>query len=171
MPVSADSLRTHIDYSCWASTLLLDAAAQLSPAELTQDFKTADRSVLDTLVHVYAADRLWLSRLSGSPHPGFVTEADRSLEALRQGWPVLIERWTAWSAGLTDESALSELAYSDMKGNRWKQPFWQLILHVVNHGTHHRGQVSGFLRSMGHPPPQLDLTRYYRETTNAAVEG
>ena len=40
---------------------------------------------------------------------------------------------------------------------------WQIVTHVVNHGTHHRGQVSGFLRTMGHTPPPLDLSFYYRE--------
>jgi uncharacterized damage-inducible protein DinB len=49
-----------------------------------------------------------------------------------------------------------------MRGNPWRQPLGQLVLHVVNHGTHHRGQVSGFLRAMGHVPPKLDLVSYYR---------
>jgi uncharacterized damage-inducible protein DinB len=82
---------------------------------------------------------------------------------LQNGWPALMERWKAWAAGLTDEQARAEIAYSEMKGRPWKQPLWQLVLHVVNHGTHHRGQVSGFLRSLGHPPPTLDLVYFCRE--------
>jgi uncharacterized damage-inducible protein DinB len=50
----------------------------------------------------------------------------------------------------------------DLRGNTWTQPFWQLVLHVVNHATHHRGQVSGFLRAMGRVPPPLDLVAFYR---------
>jgi uncharacterized damage-inducible protein DinB len=61
------------------------------------------------------------------------------------------------------------VAYKDMKGNPYSQPLWQLVLHVVNHGTHHRGQVSGFLRVMGHTPPPLDLVFYYREQAAAAT--
>jgi uncharacterized damage-inducible protein DinB len=95
MPVSADTLRLHIDYMEWASRRILDAAAELTPEERLRDFKTGDKNVLETLVHVFAADRLWLKR-------------------------------------------------------------------VVNHGTHHRGMVSGFLRAMGHTPPPLDLIAYYR---------
>ncbi len=162
MSISAGTLRTHLDYSEWASRRLVDAAAQLTPDELARDFQTADRSVLGTLVHVYAADRLWLSRFEGGPLAGFINDADSSLQALQNDWPLLHERWKQWGAGLTDEKVLAPLAYSDMKGRPWNQPLWQLVMHVVNHGTHHRGQVSGFLRTMGHAPPALDLVHYYR---------
>jgi len=55
-----------------------------------------------------------------------------------------------------------------MCGNPWRQPLGQLVLHVVNHGTHHRSQVSRFLRVMGHVPPKLDLVSYYREYRRGA---
>jgi uncharacterized damage-inducible protein DinB len=163
MQISAEILRTHIDYTAWASARLVEAAGRLSSEDLTHDFGTADRSVLGTLVHLFGSDRLWLARLQGGPNPGFVTDADRSLPVLQNDWPALHQRWRNWALHLTDEMALETLAYNDMKGRPWNQPLWQLILHVVNHGTHHRGQVSGFLRSLGHAPPALDLVLYYRE--------
>jgi uncharacterized damage-inducible protein DinB len=129
---------------------------------LARDFETADKNVLGTLVHLYAADRLWLSRLAGGPHPGFVTDADRSLAVLQNDWPALYTRWKEWAQGITAESAQALVSYRDMRGNPWSQPLWQLILHVVNHGTHHRGQVSGFLRSMGKTPPAVDMVVYFR---------
>ncbi len=162
MTVSADVLRSHLDYTAWASRRIVDAAALLSAEELTHDFKTADHSILDTLVHVFAADRLWLARLQGEPHR-FITEADRSLFALQNDWPVVMQRWMAWAAKLTDERAQARAAYTDMKGQHCEQPLWQVILHVVNHGTHHRGQAAGFLRTLGYTPPALDLNEYYRE--------
>jgi uncharacterized damage-inducible protein DinB len=164
MPVSADALRSHIGYTAWASRRLVDAAAQLSPEELNRDFRTADRSVLETLVHIFAADRSWLSRLTeGKPHPGFVSDADRSLAVLQSEWPALHERWKRWALDITDETAAALFDYVDWNGRSHSQPVWQIVLHVVNHGTHHRGQVSGFLRSLGHAPPPLDLVFYYWE--------
>jgi len=163
MSVSADALRQHIDFTRWASLRLLNAAAGLTPEELSHDFHTADRSVLGTLAHVYAADRIWFARLTGGPAPDFAADAVRDVSALQNGWTALLERWKAWAADLTDEQALAQIAYSDTKGRPWKQPLWQLILHVVNHGTQHRGQVSGFLRSLGHTPPPTDLVYFYRE--------
>ena len=161
--VSADALRTHLQFTApWASRRLVDAAAQLTPEELAHDFKTADRNILETLVHTFAADRIWLWRLRGGTNPGFVSDADRSLEVLQNDWPALHGRWLEWAAPLTDTQASDVIAYQDMAGRHWDQPLWQLILHVVNHGTQHRGQVSGFLRALGHPPPATDLIHFYR---------
>ncbi|MBI3471889.1 MAG: DinB family protein [Candidatus Solibacter usitatus] len=162
MPVSAGTLRTHLDYTAWASGRLLESAAQFSPAELTRDFQTADGGVLGTLVHVFAADRIWLGRIQGAPRATFIDPEDRDLAVLQREWPALHRRWKAWAAQLSDESAQAQVAYHDLKGNPYSSPLWQIVLHVVNHGAHHRGQVSGFLRAMGHTPPPLDLILYYR---------
>jgi uncharacterized damage-inducible protein DinB len=163
MFVSAEALRLHLDYTQWATQRLLDAAAELTPEELNRDFGTSEHSVLGTLVHTFGADRIWLWRLTGGTNPGFISDADRSLAVLQSDWPAVLERWRLWAANLTDEAADVALDYKDMKGNPYRQPIWQLVLHVVNHGTHHRGQVSGFLRAMGRTPPPLDLVVFYRQ--------
>jgi uncharacterized damage-inducible protein DinB len=163
MSVSADLLRNHLAYSAWASQRLLDAVAQIPSGELTRDFQTADRTVIGTLAHVFAADRIWLARVTGATSGEFITDADRQLPVLQKDWPELHARWQQWAGQLTDESVRSIVEFKDTKGNPHRLLLWQIILHVVNHGTHHRGQVSGFLRTMGHTPPPLDLSFFYRE--------
>jgi uncharacterized damage-inducible protein DinB len=162
MRVSAEVLRAHIGYTAWASRCLVESAGRLSPEELTRDFGTADKSVLGTLVHVFGADRIWLARVRGEAVHTFLTGADYHLSVLQNDWPALHQQWTQWASALTDDAAVAAISYSDMAGNLWQQPLWELVLHVVNHGTHHRGQVSGSLRAMGHVPPKLDLVNYYR---------
>ena len=163
MSVSAEALRAHIGYTAWASGRLLAAAARLAPHELTRNFATADRSVLGTLFHVFFADRLWLARFQGEPQLGPVPPEEQRLEFLESEWPRLHERWVRHAATWTDTSVREPLAYTSLSGQPWEQPLWQLVMHVVNHGTHHRGQAAGFLRSMGHEPPPIDLVVYYRE--------
>jgi uncharacterized damage-inducible protein DinB len=165
MHVSAEVVRSHIGYSAWASGLLVDATGGLTHEELTRDFETADKSVLGTLVHVFGADRLWFARLKGEPANRFLTDVDYQLSVLQNDWPALYGQWKEWAAGLTDEAAGADVTYHDMAGKSWREPLGQLVLHVVNHGTHHRGQVSGFLRTMGYVPPKLDLVYYYRQTS------
>jgi uncharacterized damage-inducible protein DinB len=162
MPLSVEDLRDHVGYSAWASQRLVHAASELSEAELLRDFQTSDRNVLGTLVHTFAADRLWLTRLQRSPRPQYSSEADYHLTVLQSEWPEVYRQWDQLLKDLSDDEARADLTYQDMRGNTWTQPIWQLVLHVVNHATHHRGQAAGFLRTMGRVPPVLDLVAYYR---------
>jgi uncharacterized damage-inducible protein DinB len=167
MAMMLDVLRDHLDYTAWASQRLVQAASALTPDELMRDFGTADHSVLGTLVHVYAGDRIWLGRIEGNPPARFIVpEQDLHLSVLQRDWPALLERWKQWSTLLTEASIHEEISYKDTRGNSSSQPIWQIVMHVVNHGTHHRGQVSGFLRAMGHRPPVLDLRAYYQESAS-----
>jgi uncharacterized damage-inducible protein DinB len=157
-----DVLRQHLDYTIWASTRLLDAAAQLTRDELSRDFGTSDRSVIGTLVHLFGADHIWLTRVrrhspGGRPGPEYF-----ELPVLREAWADVHRGWHDWAETINESDIAAELSYYDLRGNPWQTPVWQVVLQVVNHGTHHRGQVSGFLRSMEHVPPLLDLIAYYR---------
>jgi uncharacterized damage-inducible protein DinB len=163
MSVSAEVLREHLRYTAWASHRLVRAVEHLSADQLAHDFHTADRNIVGSLVHVFAADRIWLSRVEGESPFAFVSEGDYNLHVLQIDWPLVSQKWNEWAESLTDDQARQEIAYRDLKGNPYVSAVWKIVLHVVNHGTHHRGQVSGFLRTLGHAPPQLDLIRYYRE--------
>jgi uncharacterized damage-inducible protein DinB len=154
-------LRHQIDYTAWADQRVLSAAAQLTPGELDRDFKSADQSIRLTLAHTYQAERNWLGRVGGKL-------ADRNVEgydtiaALSANWPQLHERWQQWSQTLTEQQARADLTYQDLKGNTWTQALWKIIHHVSNHSTHHRGQAIGFIRALGHTPPNVDSTTFAR---------
>ena len=163
MPMTANDLRAHMRYSAWASKRLVDVAATLDEAELARDFATADKNLVGTLAHVYAADRIWMARVQGRTLAKFIDDSDRKLDVLRYDWPPLLAQWDALLGKETDDSVQRGITYANLKGDLFETPLWQIVLHVVNHGTHHRGQASGFIRAMGHTPPPLDLIAYYRE--------
>jgi uncharacterized damage-inducible protein DinB len=79
---------------------------------------------------------------------------------LENDWPALLQRWMRY---LESADPQTIIAYKNLKGEAHESPIWQIVLHVVNHATHHRGQAAGFMRSMGHVPPPLDMIRYYQE--------
>ena len=75
-----------------------------------RDFATADHNVLGTLVHVYAADRLWLGRIEGNPPARFIVpEQDMNLAVLKSDWPALLSGGKQWAALLTEDSIYGDL--------------------------------------------------------------
>lgn len=162
MHLDLDTLQIHIDYNNWANRRILEAATGLGKKELTRDFGTGDRSVSGTLLHVYGGEVVWIERLFGNSLKTRPYAADAGLETLEAAWPPQWDRWRDYVAGLTPQAAEAEISYATFRGDAFRSPVWQIILHVVNHGTHHRGQASGFLRAMGKTPPVLDLMYYYR---------
>lgn len=164
MTVSADLLRNHIDYTIWATGRLLDAATKLSPGDLQRDFGTADKSIQGTLVHIFRAERVWLGRLrQGTAAAAWAVPGDEEWAVLVERWPVVHQAWREWAGTLSDTDADRVIEYKDLKGKPWSQPIWPIVFHVVNHSTHHRGQVAGFLRTLGLAPPPLDFIAFVRE--------
>lgn len=151
-----------LDFTAWATDRAMLAAAELNADELSHDFKTSDKSVLGTLTHCYRAERIWLKRLLNQKAE-FRVAGDDTLPALQENWPAIQAGWADWARKLTDDGAVAPFSYADLKGNPWTQPVWQSVLHVVNHSSHHRGQVSGFMRALGHAPPNVDLITFARE--------
>jgi uncharacterized damage-inducible protein DinB len=163
MTIGPDLIRNHLAYTVWATRRLVDAAATLSPEQRERDFGTADKSIAGTLVHIFRSERSWLLRIKeGKPSIPSKQASDEEWNVLLEQWPILHEEWREWASGLADGDPDRGIDYTDLKGNPYSQPLWQLILHVVNHATHHRGQVSGFLRVLGFTPPPLDFVAYMR---------
>lgn len=157
-----DVLLSHMEYTRWASTRLVAAASELTNEERTRDFGTVDRSVLGTLVHIFAADRVWMGRITGDMPARFIDpDKDMHFSVLQTEWLPLLDQWVDWVSNLPDSGQM--LRYQDLQGHWHESPAWQIVLHLVNHATHHRGQVQGFLRAMGRVPQPLDLIAYYRE--------
>ena len=66
-------------------------------------------------------------------------------------------------ASLTSEDLLRTLSYKTMSGESHTQPHWQMLQHVANHSTYHRGQITTMLRQLeGAKPVSTDLIAFYR---------
>lgn len=153
--MTAEEARTHIDYSGWASRRLLDAALQLPDEQLYREMSVSHKSVFETLSHIHKADRAWLQRVTG-------TQIEQS-GPLASDWPAIQKGWEQYAAGLTDADLERVIAYKDFRGNPHESKLKEIVLHLVNHATLHRGQVMGMFRQLGIQPPPTDLIFYFRE--------
>lgn len=157
--VPNSTLLTHLDYTLWATSKLLDAATRLTPDQLSLDLKVSHTSVLSTLQHIYYADRTWLARLTGQQIPFADPAPGPSLDDLKEAWPPVIAGLRAYVESATDLE--TNLTATRLNGATFTCARWKVLLHVVNHATLHRGQIMAMLRQLDHVPPATDLFYFY----------
>ena len=156
-------IRTLFDFNHWANARTLDACEALSAEEFVRPNGSSFPSIRDTLAHVHGAEWVWLERWQGrSPKLPGARDGD-DLAAIRDRWAetgrALLE--FAHSRTQADLDAIHEIRTFD--GALFSHALSQMMQHVVNHGSYHRGQVAAFLRQCGHQAQGTDLIRFYRE--------
>ena len=147
----ADEIRFLFGYDRWATRKVLDALDRIDPVVWGMAGVVGERGLGSILVHHLGSSRRWRKLFDGEP----MDEGDRlelqpllTVDELRAGWD---DEWTAvyaWLPTLTDD----DLAKLD-EGI----PIWQLLVHVVNHGTQHRSEAAALLTADGRSPGELDL--------------
>jgi uncharacterized damage-inducible protein DinB len=155
------TVRQMLLYTLWADRVCLKAAEAVSPGDLVRETGTSFGSLLGTLGHVLASQRVWLARFEGKP-----LDNERRFSDFPD-WPSLSAAWAETSAelgfflaALNAEQVSADLTWRGGDGTLRTRPLWEPVLHLVNHTTYHRGQVVSLLRQMGYPVPSTDLIRF-----------
>ena len=170
--MSPEEIRQLFDYNSWANRRSLGAAEKLSIEQFTRPMGSSFSSVRDTLAHIYGAEWIWLERFQGrspSALPSFNQFPD--VVSLRETWLELEERLLSFVGGIRQTDLDSVLQYKTLKFGLYTNPLWQSMMHVINHGTYHRGQVTTMLRQLGAQPILLDLMHFYRERATGTPAG
>ncbi len=156
------------NYNLRMNTQVYNAASQLSQDELTQDMGAFFQSILGTLNHIMVGDLFWLNRfallheaeseqfaslntLLDFPKPKTLDQIlfkDFSeLHRTRQNLDIVIQTWL--SNETCEQDFELNLTYHNSKGEAATRNFGELVSHLFNHQTHHRGQVSTLLSQKG----------------------
>lgn len=160
MQMDRQFFRDHFAYSRYATNLLLDACRRLGPEELHRCNFTPFKSLFGTLMHIFQADRIWLERVQGIHKPfGREEDASLTLDELGIAWNALYDGWDEWLTGAGDFDGTLVFP-SVLRKRNLEAPLAQALLHVVNHASYHRGQVSMLLRQLGHESATNDLIFY-----------
>ncbi|QIB36028.1 damage-inducible protein DinB [Ancylobacter pratisalsi] len=161
-------------YSRWANRRLYVAAAALSDTQYRADRGAFFGSVHGTLNHLLVTDRIWMRRITGMGEApdrldAILFDTLPELETARYLEDVRIVDFVGTLSGWV---LRADLHYSNSSGQKFHQPLANVLDHLFNHQTHHRGQVhcllSGFLGNAA--TPSLDLIQFQRETGLARTE-
>ncbi|RAZ83144.1 damage-inducible protein DinB [Mesorhizobium hawassense] len=158
-------------YNQWANGRLYDAAADLSDEEFGRDVGAVFGSMLGTLNHLLAVDRVWMKRFTGEGDAPSNTAAilHRALSVLRQAREAEDRRIADWVGGMSDKALAGRFSYMTLTDMRTvSQRVAPALSHFFNHQTHHRGQAHMCLTVLGRPSVPLDLVLFQRSEEGRA---
>jgi len=162
--MSPEEMRHLYEYNAWANRRSLTAAVALTPEQFTKPMGSSFSSVRDTLAHIFGAEWIWLERFQGrSPASLPDTTQFQDVASLRAHWDELEARLLKFVREIKQTDLDRVFEYKTLKFGVYKNPLWQSMQHVVNHGTYHRGQITTMLRQHGAQPILTDLMHFYRE--------
>jgi len=167
--MTPEDVRLLFDYNAWANQRSLDAAAQLSDEQFNKPLGSSFPSVRDTLVHICSGEWVWLERCNGRTPAAFPDLSSiQTSSTLREHWTPQATQLLEFIQGITQDDLDRAMEYKTFNFGVYKNPMWQSLQHLANHGTYHRGQVTTMLRQLGAKPILTDLMHFYRERSAAA---
>lgn len=151
------------EYNLKANARLMEILGTVSEPVLVKEMGSYYKTVLGTLEHVFIAEMGWLRRFNGffsypSLAGAWLVTADGELvKAKAAGSPkelfALLHDADLLMVGFAkelDEAELDErVRYKTLRGEDMQRRYWNTIVHILNHGTHHRGEISAMLDMQG----------------------
>ena len=143
-------LKQYAVYNIWASQKIFDIILSLPEEKQMQEMPSSFSSLYKTVFHMWDAENIWWQRMKlqekiivpSKTFSGTMQEVMKELTNQSKQW----EEWVSNASDLAIEHVFQ---YQRLDGTQYKQPIWQMILHVMNHATYHRGQLINMLRQLG----------------------
>ena len=152
------------EYHYWAKGRVLQVVDSLSQEQLLKDLGSSHGGIHGTLIHIIFAEYVWLACLTDQPFPSPIDSRKYSdVNSIRKIWDEVEQRMNKFISGLSDVKLSSMVTYKKSTGIEYSHPVWQVLQHLVNHSSYHRGQIVTMLRQLGVKPVGTDLIMYYRE--------
>lgn len=152
-------------YNAWSNQLMFDAVTALPPGEAVKERKSLFKNMVHTLNHNYVIDAIWQAHLESRAH-GYAARntADYPpLAELREKQQAMDQWYIKWADALTDAALNEKVHFTLIGGNAGVMTRFEILQHVVNHTSYHRGFVCDMFFEVPARPPTMDLPVFLRE--------
>lgn len=158
-------LQQYAAYNIWANKVLFDRISKLNEAQIHQEITSSFPSVYKTTVHMLHAEDAWWQRLKLVENPVFIsTTFTGSFAEAVAGLAKQSQQWAAWVDAATESQLTHVFAFVRNK-EQHKMKVNDMLLHLFNHATFHRGQLVTLLRQLGETEkiPSTDFSTWCRQ--------
>ncbi|MDP4099350.1 DinB family protein [Paenibacillus sp. P96] len=153
-------------YHTWANQTILGRIKELPSSVLSQEVNSSFPTIAHALSHIYAVDKMWYLVVTGTGMPEALQVTQQlngsilhSVEEYAHSFDELAGQYREWFRSQTDleQTILLDNPYAGIRHTRLSE----IVLHLVNHGTYHRGNVSTMLRQLGHASTMNDYALFW----------
>ena len=164
--MNQQTARMFARYKAWADKVMFDGVGALPPGEAEKQHKTLFNTILGTLNHIYVVDLIWQAHLDGRQH-GFTARNTVVHPELAALWAAQqkMNDWIAdWVEAQSEASLAESVPFTFVNGTRAEMRRGEMFLHLVTHGSCHRGWIAQLFFESGTRAPQTDLSVFLTET-------
>lgn len=148
------------EYDDWANRQTLNSLRRVA--------HPPERAV-EIMGHIIGAQLLWEGRMEGSEQPIFevwpklsLDDCGELLDALKATWSLVLQKLSTIDAAEKDAALIRPVSYTNSKGEKWTSSLREILLHLISHGSYHRGQIALLMGRAGHQPAYTDLIQALR---------
>ncbi|MCP1182572.1 DinB family protein [Paenibacillus sp. 1781tsa1] len=154
------------NYNAWANQTILNRIKELPSSVLSQEVNSSFPTIAHALSHIYAVDKMWYLVLTGTGMPEALQacmplngEIHGSIDEYMQMFADLSAQSSEWLQGQTnlEQTVLLDNPFAGVR----ETSLSEMVFHLVNHGTYHRGNVSTMLRQLGHASIMNDYSLFW----------
>lgn len=152
-------------YNAWANRLIFDAVAALPEGEAVKPRQSIFRNMVHTLNHNYVIDRIFQAHLESREH-GYTarnTPDHPPLAELRRAQEEIDAWYVVWSDAQTEATLAETVRFTFVGGGQGAMTRGEILLHITNHTTYHRGVVADMFYQASARPPTTDLPVFLRD--------
>lgn len=145
-------LAKYANYNAWANHKIIYLMKQLDPDLWYRQTPSSFDSLFKTVLHIGNAERIWWERIHEQDQiEGFSAGEELAFKEACSKWIDQSMQWVTYLKNMEQNNGelARQLVYKNQKGEEFIQPVGDLLMHLFNHSTYHRGQLVTMLRALG----------------------
>jgi uncharacterized damage-inducible protein DinB len=155
-----------MNYKIWADEITYNSVLELPDDELLKQRKTNFKTIIHTLNHIYVIEDIFKAHLTNNPHQ-YTSRNTEDVPSIKKLW-LMVQSMNSWFLNFIEQSPSTYLEeiieFQFVGGGLGKMSREEIVLHIINHATYHRGFVSDLMYQVPQKMPANDLPVFLRDS-------
>jgi uncharacterized damage-inducible protein DinB len=138
------------DYNIWANNIVHSWFDKLNNEQWEQPVVSSFNSIAATALHIAGAETVWLDRLNKTEAPVWLPSVFKgSKKETLDVWNNASQNLKSFVENFDETKMQTSLSFKRLNGDAYEMLHYQVLAHVFNHSSYHRGQIVTMLRQVG----------------------